>query len=160
MKLRELLIPLFLLVCVAFLLRYAVLPSPAATSLVELSLTPPAPKLAAFHPSPPRASMSAAELVRKLIAENVVMVFSKSWCPYCAKAKRILGAYSLKGYKVLELDQGQDEDGIQDVLKEMTGARSVPRVFIQGKCIGGGDDTERLEREGKLKQMLTEAGAL
>jgi glutaredoxin 3 len=88
------------------------------------------------------------------------MVFSKSWCPYCAKAKRILGAYQLKGFKVLELDQGQDEDAIQDVLKEMTGARSVPRVFIKGKCIGGGDDTERLERDGKLKQLLTEAGAL
>ena len=36
----------------------------------------------------------------------------------------------------------------------------VPRVFINGKCIGGGDDTERLDRDNKLKPMLEQAGAL
>lgn len=29
----------------------------------------------------------------------------------------------------------------QGHMKELTGARSVPRVFFQGKFIGGGDDT-------------------
>ena len=104
--------------------------------------------------------MSAAELVKRLVAENLVMVFSKSWCPYCAAAKRTLGAYTLKGYHVLELDKRDDGDAIQDVLGGMTGARSVPRVFIGGKFVGGGDDIVRLEREGKLKALLAEAGAL
>ena len=72
----------------------------------------------------------------------------------------MLSAYALKGYKVVELDQRDDGDAMQDVLGQMTGARSVPRVFIKGHCIGGGDDTEKLEREGKLKQLLAEAGAL
>lgn len=34
-------------------------------------------------------------------------------------------------------------DTIQDYLKTKTGARSVPRVFINGKFFGGGDDTVR-----------------
>jgi len=104
--------------------------------------------------------MSVSELVSKLISENLVMVFSKSWCSYSAKAKRVLGQYQLIGYHVLEIDQRNDQDEIQDVLASLTGGRSVPRVFIKGKFIGGGDDTERLDREGKLKQMLTDAGAL
>lgn len=32
-------------------------------------------------------------------------------------------------------------NAIQDYLKEKTGARSVPRVFINGTFFGGGDDT-------------------
>ena len=36
----------------------------------------------------------------------------------------------------------------------ITGGRSVPRVFVAGKFIGGGDDTEALARSGKLKEML------
>jgi hypothetical protein len=40
-----------------------------------------------------------------------------------------------------QLDQRDDGDAIQAALAEITGGRSVPRVFIGGKFIGGGDDT-------------------
>jgi len=36
----------------------------------------------------------------------------------------------------------------------------VPRVFIGGKFVGGGDDVKKLADTGKLKPMLQEAGAL
>ena len=45
-------------------------------------------------------------------------------------------------------------------MKQLTGGRSVPRVFIGGKCIGGGDETEGAHRSGKLQGMLESAGAL
>ena len=44
--------------------------------------------------------------------------------------------------------------------KRLQGGRSVPRVFIGGKFIGGGDDTQKYHDIGKLKDMLKEAGAL
>ena len=53
-----------------------------------------------------------------------------------------------------------DGDAIQDYLKKITGARSVPRVFIGGKCIGGGSETRSLQDQGKLVPLLKEAGAL
>lgn len=37
---------------------------------------------------------------------------------------------------------------------KMTGARTVPRVFVNGKCIGGGDDTAALAASGRLAKML------
>ena len=45
-------------------------------------------------------------------------------------------------------------------MKQLTGGRSVPRVFIGGKCIGGGDETDAAHRSGKLQGMLESAGAL
>lgn len=45
-------------------------------------------------------------------------------------------------------------------MKQLTGGRSVPRVFIGGACIGGGDETEAAHRSGKLQGMLESAGAL
>ncbi len=47
-------------------------------------------------------------------------------------------------------------DAIQDVLLQLTGGRSVPRVFIKGKFIGGGDDTAALARNGGLAKLLAE----
>ena len=36
-------------------------------------------------------------------------------------------------YKVIELETRQDGSAIQQYLAELTGARTVPRVFIGGK---------------------------
>lgn len=80
--------------------------------------------------------------------------------PYCTKAKKILGKYKLKDYKVIELDKMSEGDDYQEVLTELTHADTVPRVFIGGECIGGGDDTERLEKQGELEKKLKKANAL
>ena len=103
--------------------------------------------------------MSVADKTRQLIAENVVMVFSKSYCPYCAKAKRALSSYPIHP-RILELDQINDGDAYQEALAAITGGSTVPRVFIGGKFIGGGDDTARLHQSGELSRLLTAAKAM
>jgi len=45
-------------------------------------------------------------------------------------------------------------------MKQLTGGRSVPRVFIGGKFIGGGDETMAAHKGGKLEKMLNDAGAI
>ncbi len=59
-----------------------------------------------------------------------------------------------------QLDQRPDTDVMQDALLEITGGRSVPRVFINGKFLGGGDDTAAAAANGSLQNLLTEAGVL
>ncbi len=49
---------------------------------------------------------------------------------------------------------------LQDYMGQLTGGRSVPRVFIEGKFIGGGQETTALDKQGKLQGMLKEAGAI
>lgn len=59
------------------------------------------------------------------VKENKVVVFSKTYCPYCKKAKEALSSTGLKDYALVELDEREDGDEIQDILKGITGGRSV-----------------------------------
>lgn len=43
---------------------------------------------------------------------------------------------------------------IHEKLKEVTGQKTVPNVFIRGKHIGGADDTIKLHEEGKLMNLI------
>lgn len=55
-----------------------------------------------------------------------------------------------KAYMTIELDDREDADNIQTVLGQMTGARTVPRVFLNGTCLGGGSDVKKLYESGDL----------
>jgi len=90
-----------------------------------------------------------------LLEENGVVVFSKTWCPYCTKAKALLQAEGVR-FASVELDlMPQDEaDEMQTTLGQMTGARTVPRIFSRGECLGGCDDIVALQRSGRLAGKL------
>ena len=104
---------------------------------------------------------SAKQIVDDAIASNRVMVFSKSYCPYCAKAKRALESLLPRDkITVMELDTRSDCAAIQDYLLSITGGRSVPRVFIDGQFIGGGDETDAMVRNGQMEKLLREKGIL
>ncbi|WYZ46771.1 hypothetical protein EsH8_IX_000996 [Colletotrichum jinshuiense] len=97
--------------------------------------------------------------VQQLIDDNKVVVFSKSYCPYCRATKSVLDELNAD-YEVLELDQIDDGSAIQDALQEITGQRTVPNSFISQKHIGGNSDLQGLLKGGKLENLLREAGAL
>ncbi|CAD5208939.1 unnamed protein product [Bursaphelenchus xylophilus] len=106
--------------------------------------------------------MSVKAFVDGLISSKKVVIFSKTYCPFCTKAKDVFKSFKLQSGAVetVELENRPDCDQIQDYLKELTGARSVPRVFINGKFLGGGDDTVAAFKDGSLEVKLKEAGAL
>ena len=45
-------------------------------------------------------------------------------------------------------------DEIQNYMKSKTGGRSVPRVFINGKFYGGGDETAAGAKNGDLRKKI------
>ncbi|EDQ88362.1 uncharacterized protein MONBRDRAFT_32901 [Monosiga brevicollis MX1] len=106
-------------------------------------------------------NMSANAIVQSAITNNDLMVFSKSYCPFCTQAKRELSQAGLE-YNVIELDQGavsydgQEAEGsdVQGIIKSQYKHRTVPAVFVKGKLLGGCDDTVAAIRNGKLKEML------
>ena len=61
-----------------------------------------------------------------------------------------------ESYTVLEIDELSKETGqaVQDYLWEITNCRTVPRLFINQKCIGGCDDTRDLIEKDELKNFL------
>ncbi|KPM37814.1 hypothetical protein AK830_g8719 [Neonectria ditissima] len=120
----------------------------------------------------------ASKKVQQLINDNPVVVFSKSYCPYCKETKRALQSIGAS-FEAVELDQdgmffplrprlpseanpGRAADGsaLQDAIQELTGQRTVPNTFILQKSIGGNSDLQSLLSSGKLETLLTDAGAL
>ena len=82
------------------------------------------------------------------IANNTVTIFSKTYCPYCRRAKSLFASefpdvkteileYVANVYLLCNsshiphrLDDRDDGSEIQDYLQEKTGQRSVPNIFI------------------------------
>ncbi|KAK9441821.1 Glutaredoxin-C6 [Metarhizium brunneum] len=101
----------------------------------------------------------ASTKVQTLIDEYPVVVFSKSYCPYCRATKEILKKLGAE-FKALELDQIPDGAALQDALEDITGQRTVPNVHIRQKHIGGNSDVQSLNNSGKLEGLLKDSGAL
>ncbi|KAI8020253.1 hypothetical protein LOK49_LG04G03678 [Camellia lanceoleosa] len=96
---------------------------------------------------------------KELVSSNPVVVFSKSYCPFCVSVKKLLTDIGAT-YKVIELDAESDGDDVQSALLEWTGQRTVPNVFVGGNHIGGCDKTMAMHKEGKLVPLLTQVGAV
>ena len=74
--------------------------------------------------------MSKVSEIKLKISENKVVVYSKTYCPFCKKAKTALDETGLKDYVLIELDTMDDCEAYQDSLKQITGARSVSFVTL------------------------------
>lgn len=96
--------------------------------------------------------------ISETIALYPVVVISKSTCPFCTKAKALLKEHDAR-FPVVELDELKPEimNQVQDFMLHLTGARTVPRVFIGGVCVGGASDVAKLVEEGNLGGMLKNA---
>ncbi|XP_019360472.1 PREDICTED: thioredoxin reductase 3 [Gavialis gangeticus] len=91
--------------------------------------------------------------VRSLVGSHRVLVFSKSYCPYCLRVKDLFRSLGLE-YYALELDIIDDGPSIQEVLVEMTNQRTVPNVFVNGTHVGGCDATLQAYQNGSLQKLL------
>ena len=107
----------------------------------------------AFHSAVQSKESRTLSFVRKTIASHSIVIFSKSYCPYCKRAKKVFQDLGEKPF-VIELDQREDGSQIQDALNELVKKRTVPQVFIDGDHLGGSDDTQEAFRSGRLKKIL------
>ena len=80
-------------------------------------------------------------------------IFTKDYCPYCTRAKRLL---SRKGIAFREYDVTHDAAGQQEMI-ERSGRRTVPQIFIDGVHVGGSDDLVDYDRSGALDRQLQAA---
>ncbi|GAA5810532.1 hypothetical protein MFLAVUS_003955 [Mucor flavus] len=97
------------------------------------------------------------DLVKKAISDNTVMIFSKSYCPYCTRAKDLFDDIEVD-YKALELNDHKDGEAIQKVLAELTKQNTVPNIFVNQQHVGGADALNAAVTSGKLQKLLKEAG--
>lgn len=79
-----------------------------------------------------------------------IVIYTKSWCPYCHSAKELLRR---KGWTFTEIDVTTDPEGQQDMSRKANGRTTVPQIFIGETHVGGCDDLYALDREGRLDAL-------
>ena len=79
-----------------------------------------------------------------------VEVYTTVSCGYCVRAKQLLSRLNIP-YR--EVDVTRDHDK-RDWLVSTTGRRTVPKIFIDGRSIGGYTELAALERAGGLAGLL------
>ncbi|KAL2011790.1 hypothetical protein VTN00DRAFT_4508 [Thermoascus crustaceus] len=95
-----------------------------------------------------------------VLKRSPIIIFSKSYCPFSAKAKSILlDKYSVVPAPfVVELDQHPLGPKLQALLAKNTGRSTVPNILVNGRSIGGGDDIAALDRDRTLASTLKSLG--
>ncbi len=80
-----------------------------------------------------------------------VEIYTKAWCGYCARAKRLLDS---KHVDYTEFDITMGGAKRDEMMQRNPDALTVPQIFIDDAGIGGSDDLAALEAAGKLDKML------
>lgn len=102
---------------------------------------------------PSQSTYYARETLRHSIESNMVVIFSQSQCPRSEKTKAFFEDMGVPYYS-LELDTRSDEVGLKRALSDLTGTKSVPRVFVNGQHVGGSVETERAYKTGELEHWI------
>ncbi|KAF9210107.1 hypothetical protein BGZ49_005503 [Haplosporangium sp. Z 27] len=110
------------------------------------------------HDGPHEESVSSISSLERriqgLIDTHPIMVFSKTYCPYSAAAKKLLHSYT-NDIHVLEVDLENESAEIKKVLTKIThGHSTFPSIFFNGESIGGRDNLQALDDTGKLLPRL------
>jgi glutaredoxin 3 len=80
-----------------------------------------------------------------------VEIYTQPWCPYCARAVRILTA---KGVAFREISAPHGTPERAEAIRRSGGRTTVPQIFIGSEAIGGCDELMRLDRAGELDRRL------
>ncbi|KIJ67773.1 hypothetical protein HYDPIDRAFT_107264 [Hydnomerulius pinastri MD-312] len=100
-----------------------------------------------------------AERMKLLREEYPLVVFSKSYCPYSRRAKKLLESYKLSPPpKVIEVDLREDSPHLKSLLTRLTHRSTFPNVVLHGRSIGGSDELARMHEEGRLGELLESGG--
>ncbi|AMV71055.1 glutaredoxin 3 [Desulfuromonas carbonis] len=81
---------------------------------------------------------------------NQVEIYTKSYCPYCQRAKELL---RIKGVEFAEYDVTGDPAKEQE-MRTRSGRTTVPEIFIADNLIGGCSELFDLDERGELDRLL------
>lgn len=80
-----------------------------------------------------------------------IVIYTSQHCPYCDRAKALLDRKKAQ-YQVIDVTNNQTER--EKLIKKSNGMRTVPQIFIDDQHIGGFDDINKLDVQGKLNDMI------
>ena len=109
-------------------------------------------------------NINARHIVKSIISSYIspgkIFIFSITGCPYCDKAKQLMGMIKSEfGYVVVNTDPNTKSDtAFVDALHKHSGIDTYPKVYIGTKCYGGFSDVNELYKSGSLYKILKDEG--
>jgi glutaredoxin 3 len=82
---------------------------------------------------------------------NKVKVYSTGTCPVCVKAKAFLDK---RGIAYDEVRVDLDRSALKEFSVVTNGARTVPQIVVDGKCVGGFTELTELHMDGGLDHLI------
>ena len=84
---------------------------------------------------------------------KAVKMYTTAVCPYCIRAKQLLGQKGVTEIEEIRVDINPVE---RETMMKITGLRTVPQIFIGQTHVGGFDDLNALNQAGKLDALLAD----
>ncbi len=75
-------------------------------------------------------------------------MYSTRLCPYCFRARRLLGRYGIEFDQHWMSRSGVDRDKVAAL---SGGGRTYPQILVNGRPIGGHAELRDLHRRGQLR---------
>ena len=137
---------------------------------MEISRSTPGYRFDSPPPAPPpeteeeqaAAPADAVRFLDKTIhdAEQPVVMFALEWCEFSWSVRKMFARYDIP-YRSVDLDtveyQKDNKGGnIRAAIREQTGLKTIPQIYIGGKHIGGATELFDACRDGTMQKMLDE----
>ncbi|MGP4789330.1 glutaredoxin 3 [Psychrobacter sp. 1Y11] len=81
-----------------------------------------------------------------------VKVYTTPICPYCSNAKQLLQSKGVDYEEIGMHDISSDER--RALMQKTNNYRTVPQIFVGDTFIGGFDELNRFNQQGKLDELL------
>ena len=80
-----------------------------------------------------------------------VVIYSGPFCAHCDWARALLNK---KNIDFVEHNIRENPEKREEMLKKSNGARTIPQIFIEDFHVGGNNELQTLEHQGKLDRLL------
>ena len=81
---------------------------------------------------------------------NLVEVYTRPWCGFCSRVKRLLNSKSII---FTEIDVGRNPE-LKQTMMERSNRHTFPQVFLNGEHIGDCMELYDLERKGLFDKLF------
>lgn len=77
-------------------------------------------------------------------------MYGTPYCSYCMAARMLL---TKKGIAFDEISVSGDA-AMREQMEKLSGKRSVPQIFVGDQPVGGFDELQTLDQDGRLDELL------
>jgi len=123
----------------------------------------PAPAAVVAEPKPV-LDAEAERFFEEVVGDvaRPVVLFALEWCEFCWSVRKLFAKLGIE-YRSVDLDSVEYQEGdrggkLRAILKDRTGAATIPQLYVGGRHMGGCTETFDAYKSGELQALLREAG--